>query len=121
MATRSRTRAFTAARVGSWSGVCQPVISAYECGRREPGLSMLAKVVEATGCDLSIKVTPGVTSAGAAPIEPHFAVSFDVTARRSWGLLLVGVLARCACSEGWHAGTTVSPATWTFSWTSMTA
>lgn len=34
--------------------VSQPVISAYESGRREPGLSMLTKLVEASGHALSI-------------------------------------------------------------------
>lgn len=32
----------------------QPVISAYETGRREPGLAMLSKLVEATGHHLQI-------------------------------------------------------------------
>lgn len=36
------------------AGVAQPVISAYETGRREPGLSMLAKLIEASGHDLVI-------------------------------------------------------------------
>jgi uncharacterized protein len=36
------------------AGVAQPVISAYETGRREPGVSMLAKLVEASGHDLVI-------------------------------------------------------------------
>lgn len=34
--------------------VTQPVISAYESGRREPGLSMLTKLVEASGHTLRI-------------------------------------------------------------------
>lgn len=36
--------------------VSQPVISAYEGGRREPGLSMLTKLVEASGHTLSIEL-----------------------------------------------------------------
>ncbi|HMS88906.1 MAG TPA: helix-turn-helix domain-containing protein [Acidimicrobiales bacterium] len=38
------------------AGVVQPVISAYETGRREPGLSMLTKLVRATGHDLVVEV-----------------------------------------------------------------
>lgn len=38
------------------AGVSQPVISAYESGRREPGLSMLTKLVEASGQDLRLDV-----------------------------------------------------------------
>ena len=36
--------------------VSQPVISAYESGRREPGMSMLTKLVEASGHTLSIEL-----------------------------------------------------------------
>lgn len=38
--------------------VAQPVISAYEAGRREPGLRTLAKLVEATGHQLDIRLIP---------------------------------------------------------------
>lgn len=40
------------------AGVSQPVVSAYEGGRREPGLEMLRKLIEASGHDLTIGVTP---------------------------------------------------------------
>lgn len=36
------------------ANVAQPVISAYETGRREPGLAMLSRLVEATGHQLRI-------------------------------------------------------------------
>src|SRR5262245_38521449 len=38
------------------AGVAQPVISAYENGRREPGLRMLTKLIEASGHELVIDV-----------------------------------------------------------------
>ena len=38
--------------------VSQPVISAYESGRREPGLSMLTKLVEASGHRLQLDLLP---------------------------------------------------------------
>lgn len=38
--------------------VSQPVISAYERGRREPGVSTLARLVEATGHRLRVEVVP---------------------------------------------------------------
>lgn len=38
------------------AGVSQPVISAYENGRREPGLSMLTKLVNASGCGLDVRL-----------------------------------------------------------------
>lgn len=42
--------------------VSQPVISAYESGRREPGLPTLAKLVEATGhrLDVHLVAEPGL-------------------------------------------------------------
>jgi len=42
--------------------VSQPVISAYESGRREPGLSMLAKLVAASGHQLRVDLVaqPGL-------------------------------------------------------------
>jgi predicted nucleotidyltransferase/DNA-binding XRE family transcriptional regulator len=39
--------------------VSQPVISAYESGRREPGFAMLAKLVEATGHRLQVDLVAG--------------------------------------------------------------
>lgn len=39
-------------------GVAQSVISAYESGRREPGVSMLARLVEATGHQLVLDIVP---------------------------------------------------------------
>jgi predicted nucleotidyltransferase/DNA-binding XRE family transcriptional regulator len=40
------------------AGVAQPVISAYESGRREPSLTMLTKLVEASGHRLLVDVSP---------------------------------------------------------------
>lgn len=41
------------------AGVAQSVISMYESGRREPGLSTLARLVEATGGRLRVAVEDG--------------------------------------------------------------
>ena len=41
--------------------VAQSVISAYESDRREPGLAMLTKLVEAAGHELVIDVRPSPT------------------------------------------------------------
>lgn len=38
------------------AGVAQPVISAYESNRREPSFTMLTKLVEATGHQLSVEL-----------------------------------------------------------------
>ena len=40
------------------AGVAQSVISAYESDRREPGLAMLSKLIEATGHQLTINLDP---------------------------------------------------------------
>ena len=38
------------------AGVAHSVISVYECGRREPGLNTMARLVEAAGCRLKVIV-----------------------------------------------------------------
>jgi predicted nucleotidyltransferase/DNA-binding XRE family transcriptional regulator len=40
------------------AGVAQSVISAYESGRREPAMTMLAKLVEAAGQQLQLSLAP---------------------------------------------------------------
>jgi len=40
------------------AGVAQSVISAYESDRREPGMAMLSKLIEATGHELTLNVEP---------------------------------------------------------------
>lgn len=40
------------------SGIAQSVISAYESGRREPGMQTLARLVEATGHELVVDTVP---------------------------------------------------------------
>lgn len=40
------------------AGVAQSVISAYESGRREPGLPTLGRLIEATGHDVAIDILP---------------------------------------------------------------
>lgn len=44
------------AELAARAGVSQPVISAYESGRREPSMAMLAKLVEASGHALLVEV-----------------------------------------------------------------
>lgn len=40
------------------SGIAQSVISAYESGRREPGVHTLARLVQATGHELELDIIP---------------------------------------------------------------
>jgi uncharacterized protein len=55
----ARTRArLSQADVARRSGVAQSVISAYESGRREPGVQTLARLVAATGHQLVLDVVP---------------------------------------------------------------
>jgi uncharacterized protein len=46
------------------------VISAYEAGRREPGLRMLSKLVEAAGHELVVEVRPAVALRRGLPDTP---------------------------------------------------
>lgn len=52
------------------AAVAQSVISAYETDRREPGLAMLTKLVEATGHDLVVDVRPSATLRRGLPDTP---------------------------------------------------
>ena len=55
----------TQAELAQRAGVTQSVISAYERGRREPGLATLQRLVAATGATLSVGVVP------APPVGPR--------------------------------------------------
>lgn len=71
------------------AGVAQPVVSAYENGRREPGLAMLSKLIEATGHIVSIEIVPGPAVVRGLPDTPigrrlrrHRRSILDAAARR---------------------------------------
>lgn len=71
------------------AGVAQSVISAYESDRREPGLRMLAKLVEATGHRLAFNLIPGPRSQLGLPdtrlgrhLRRHRRAVMEVAARR---------------------------------------
>jgi predicted nucleotidyltransferase/DNA-binding XRE family transcriptional regulator len=58
-----RAAGLTQAELALRAGVTQSVISAYESGRREPALSTLSRLVEATGAALQLRVQhrePGI-------------------------------------------------------------
>lgn len=48
----------TQTELGRRAGITQSVVSAYESGRREPALSTLARLIEATGARLAVSVEP---------------------------------------------------------------
>jgi len=52
------------------AAVAQSVISAYETDRREPGLAMLTKLVEAAGHDLVVDVRPSASLRRGLPDTP---------------------------------------------------
>jgi hypothetical protein len=69
--------------------VAQSVISAYESDRREPGLAMLTKLIEAAGHELVIDVRPSSTLRRGLPDTPlgrrlrrHRRAVIDTAARR---------------------------------------
>jgi uncharacterized protein len=67
----ARTRSgLSQAELARRAGVAQPVISAYETGRREPSVSMLAKLVAASGHDLSIRLAPRAHGRRELPDSP---------------------------------------------------
>lgn len=52
------------------AAVAQSVISAYESDRREPGLAMLTKLIEAAGHELVMDVRPAATLRRGLPDTP---------------------------------------------------
>lgn len=52
------------------SGIAQSVISAYESGRREPGVQTLARLVEATGHHLELELVPAADHRPGLPDTP---------------------------------------------------
>lgn len=52
------------------ANVSQPVISAYEGGHREPGLQTLRKLIEASGHDLAVGITPRPDAPRGLPDTP---------------------------------------------------
>jgi hypothetical protein len=52
------------------AAVAQSVISAYESDRREPGLAMLTKLIEAAGHELVVDVRPSTTLRRGLPDTP---------------------------------------------------
>jgi uncharacterized protein len=53
-----RRQGLTQAELAQRAGTSQPVISAYEHGRRDPGYAMLRKLVEAAGERLRVDAAP---------------------------------------------------------------
>lgn len=56
--SRARQRAgLTQAELARRAGTSQPVISAYEHGRRDPSITTLRRLISATGAELDLVVT----------------------------------------------------------------
>ena len=53
-----RRAGLTQREMASRAGVRQPVVAAYESGRREPTIPMLRKLLRATGHDLDLGLRP---------------------------------------------------------------
>lgn len=52
------------------AGVAQPVISAYESDRREPGIRTLSKLIEGTGHELALELIPAPRNRLGLPDTP---------------------------------------------------
>lgn len=68
---QARSRAgLTQRQLAERAGVSQSVIAAYERDTREPSLSTLAALVEATGITLDLELGPALPKTGPAPGGP---------------------------------------------------
>jgi transcriptional regulator with XRE-family HTH domain len=74
-----RRQGLTQQQLARRAGTSQPVISAYEHGRRDPGYAMLRKLVEAAGERLRVDaVPPGPDLPPPADAEEHARRLLDV-------------------------------------------
>jgi predicted nucleotidyltransferase/DNA-binding XRE family transcriptional regulator len=95
----ARTAAgLTQAELARRAGITQSVVSAYEAGRREPAVSTLARLIEATGASLELRVEPGQplpTTARGRIVQRHRRQICAVAARHgASNLRLFGSTAR---------------------------
>ncbi len=74
-----RRQGLTQAQLARRAGTTQPVISAYEHGRRDPSYEMLRKLVEAAGERLRVDAArPGPDLPPPADLEEHARRLLDV-------------------------------------------
>jgi transcriptional regulator with XRE-family HTH domain len=74
-----RRQGLTQAQLGQRAGTSQPVISAYEHGRRDPSYETLRKLVEAGGERLCIQAVPvGIEGEPPADDREHARRLLDV-------------------------------------------
>ncbi|MBA2282006.1 MAG: nucleotidyltransferase domain-containing protein [Acidimicrobiia bacterium] len=84
------------------AGVAQSVISAYESGRREPSVPMLARLIAAAGHELVLDVVPSVEPERGLPDTPlgrrlrqrRKAIKEAATNRRARNVRVFGSVAR---------------------------
>jgi transcriptional regulator with XRE-family HTH domain len=85
---RARTlRQMTQAELSSRSGISQPVISAYETGKRDPTASSLLVLLDALDCDLTVLPRVGNPRPGIGPSEWDVARSGPVEIERNGSVL----------------------------------
>lgn len=70
--TARRRRGLTQADVATRAGTSQPVVSAYERGRRDPTVGTLRRLIAATGAHLDLRLaTPPPTISPPATAADH--------------------------------------------------
>lgn len=83
-----RQRGYTQAQLAARAGTSQPVISAYEHGRRDPTTGTLRRLIAATGERLDLRLAP----AAEAPAIPPATSASEHAARLVDVLLLADAI-----------------------------
>jgi transcriptional regulator with XRE-family HTH domain len=79
---RARARAgLTQRELARRTGVAQPLISAYEKGRRQPGADMLLRLLRATGHEVALTSTVEASREAAAKLEQVAALAMALPVR----------------------------------------
>lgn len=82
LASARHTRGLSQRELSRRSGVPQPLICAYETGRRQPGADMLARLLRAAGYELELADTVAASRPAAKKLEQVVALAAALPARR---------------------------------------
>lgn len=82
LSTARRRRGLSQRELARRSGVAQPLISAIETGRRQPGADLLLGLLRATGYDLELRDTVAASRESAKKLEQVVALGAALPARR---------------------------------------
>ena len=77
-----RSAGLTQVQLAARAGLAQSLVSAYECGRRQPGADVLLRLLEATGHEVVLHSSVEASREAAKKLELVCALAMALPARR---------------------------------------